>query len=71
MAPPLAQTPPGAGFRQAYRLHALEAEVHAIKAASVLQRLDAAGLETLVVKGWAIECPTPRSGAASTPISTW
>jgi hypothetical protein len=59
---PLAQTPTGAGFRQAYRLHALEAEVHAIKTAGVLHRLDAAGLEALVVKGWAIARHYPEVG---------
>ena len=59
---PLAQTPTGAGFRQAYRLHALEADVHAIKTAGVLQRLDAAGLEALVVKGWAIARHYPEVG---------
>jgi hypothetical protein len=59
---PLAQTPAGAGFHQAYRLHALEADVHAIKTAGVLQRLDAAGLEALVVKGWAIARHYPEVG---------
>jgi Uncharacterised nucleotidyltransferase len=59
---PLAQTPTGAGFRQAYRLHALEADVHGIKTAGVLQRLDAAGVEALVVKGWAIARHYPEVG---------
>jgi Uncharacterised nucleotidyltransferase len=59
---PLAETPTGQGFRNAYRLCTLEAEIHAIEMVRVLQRLDAAGVETLVAKGWVAARPYPEVG---------
>jgi hypothetical protein len=59
---PLADTLAGEGFHQAYRLNALEAEVHAFKTAAVLERLEAAGVEVLLVKGWAIARQYPEVG---------
>lgn len=58
----LADTPVGEGFRQAYLLHAMEAEVHGIRTAEALGRLKAAGVEALVVKGWAIARQYPEVG---------
>src|SRR5262249_11509098 len=59
---PLADTPAGDGFHQAYRLHALEAEVHALKIAAVLDRLEESRVDALVVKGWAIARRYPEAG---------
>src|SRR5687767_11286019 len=50
----LASTDAGEGLRQAYRLHTLEAEVHALRLTAVLDALDAAGVDALLIKGWAI-----------------
>jgi Uncharacterised nucleotidyltransferase len=50
---PLAETPIGQGFHQAYRLHALDAGLHEVEMARVLRRLDAEGIVAIVVKGWA------------------
>jgi Uncharacterised nucleotidyltransferase len=58
----LADTPTGEGLHQAYRLHALEAEVHALRTADALKRLAAAGVEALVVKGWAMARQYPEVG---------
>jgi hypothetical protein len=58
----LAETPTGQGFRNAYRLCTLEAEVHALETVRVLQRLDEAGVETLVAKGWAAARHYPEVG---------
>ncbi len=58
----LAETPDGEGFHQAYRLHALEAEVHALRASEVLARLAEARIESILVKGWAIARQYPEPG---------
>jgi hypothetical protein len=58
----LAGTGAGEGVHQAYRLNALEAEVHALRTAEVLARLEAAGVEALLVKGWAIARHYPEVG---------
>jgi hypothetical protein len=59
---PLAGSETVEGFHQAYRLHALEAEVHALRATDALGRLADAGVEALLVKGWAIARHYPEVG---------
>jgi Uncharacterised nucleotidyltransferase len=49
---PLAASPAAAELRDAYRLHALQAEVHERELVDVARALAAAGVEALVVKGW-------------------
>jgi len=58
----LAGTAPVAGLAQAYRLQTLEAEVHALKTVEALRRLRSAGVEALLVKGWAIARHYPEVG---------
>jgi hypothetical protein len=58
----LAGTPVAQDLRQAYRLHALEAEVHALHIAEALGRLRGAGVEPVLVKGWAIARWYPEPG---------
>ena len=58
----LADTETGEGFHQAYRLHTLEAEIHALRLNDVLCRLDAAGIDALLIKGWAIARRYPEVG---------
>ncbi len=57
-----ADTETGEGFHQAYRLHTLEAEVHALRLAEILCRLDAAGIDSLLIKGWALSRRYPEVG---------
>jgi hypothetical protein len=57
-----ADTETGEGLHQAYRLHTLEAEVHALRLAEVLCRLDAARVDALLIKGWAIARRYPEVG---------
>jgi hypothetical protein len=52
-------------LRQAYRLHTLDAELHAIRIAETLGRLEAAGVATLLVKGWAVARFYPEPGLRS------
>jgi hypothetical protein len=59
---PYADTPAGRSLHQAYRRHAIDAEIHRRRAVDVLTRLAAAGVETLVVKGWAIARLYPEIG---------
>jgi Uncharacterised nucleotidyltransferase len=47
-------TPAERSLRQAYRRHAIDAEIHRRRAAELLTRLSAAGVEPLLVKGPAI-----------------
>jgi hypothetical protein len=58
----LAGTEGGEGLRQAYLLHTLEAELHALRLGGVLSRLDAAGVDALLIKGWAIARRYPEVG---------
>lgn len=53
-ATPLAATPLGGRFRDAFGLSALHAEKHALKTAAVLGRLENQGVTALVFKGCAI-----------------
>ena len=46
-------SPVGEQLRDAYRLHALQAAVHERELAEVVPALQAAGIEALIVKGWA------------------
>lgn len=50
------------GFHDAYRIHTMEAEAHALRAADVLGRLAAAGVTPLLVKGWAVARLYPEVG---------
>ena len=59
---PLAGSETVEGFHQAYRLHALEADVHALRATDALGRLADVGVEALLVKGWAIARHYPEVG---------
>ena len=51
-----------AGLHQAYLLHTLDAEVHVLKAAEAIRRLRSAGIDALLVKGWAIARRYPELG---------
>jgi hypothetical protein len=46
-------SPVGEQLRDAYRLHTLQAAVHERELADVVRALEAAGIEALIVKGWA------------------
>ena len=59
---PLAATPSGNELQQAYRLHALQAAVHETNIRQVVTLLRAAGVEPLLVKGWAIARSYPETG---------
>lgn len=59
---PLAATPPADELHDAYRVHALEAELHALRLVEVLAGLEHAGVPALVVKGWAIARAYPEVG---------
>jgi hypothetical protein len=61
----IADTEMGEGFHQAYRLHTLEAELHALLLTDVLCRLDRAGVESLLIKGWAMARRYPEAGLRS------
>lgn len=58
----LAHTEVGEGLHQAYRLHSLEADVHALRLTVVLDRLDGAGIDALLVKGWSVARRYPEPG---------
>jgi hypothetical protein len=45
-------SPVGEQLRDAYRLHTLQAAVHERELAEVVQALEAAGIDALIVKGW-------------------
>jgi Uncharacterised nucleotidyltransferase len=62
---PLEHTETAEGLRHAYRIHALEAVRHAVRTVDALDRLDAAGIEALVVKGWAVARHYPEVGLRS------
>ena len=50
----LKATPAATELQQAYRLHAIQAALHEIKIKQVLVLFRSAGVESLLVKGWAI-----------------
>jgi hypothetical protein len=58
----LARDAAAAGFPHAYLVHASEANIHALKIAEAFRRLKAAGVEALLVKGWAIARHYPEVG---------
>lgn len=58
----LADTETGEGLHQAYRLHTLEAELYALWLTDALHRLDVAGVDTLLIKGWGIARRYPEAG---------
>jgi Uncharacterised nucleotidyltransferase len=62
---PLEHTETTEGLRQAYRIHALEAVRHAVRTVDALDRLDAAAIEPLLVKGWAVARHYPEVGLRS------
>lgn len=59
---PLADTAAAEALRDAYRVHTLEAQLHALRLVDVLARLDRAGVPALLVKGWAIARAYPEVG---------
>src|SRR5262245_10062377 len=59
---PSVHRPADRDFQQAYRRHAVDAEIHRRRALDVLTRLSAAGIETLLMKGWAIARLYPEVG---------
>jgi Uncharacterised nucleotidyltransferase len=59
---PYRETAAGQRLHQAYRRHAIDAEVHRRRATDLLLRLSAAGVETLLVKGWATARLYPEPG---------
>ena len=58
----LKATPAAAELQQAYRLHAIQAALHEINIKQVLVLFRAAGVEPLLVKGWAIARVYPEPG---------
>jgi hypothetical protein len=58
----LQETPPAAGFRQAYRLYTLEAAIHRQRIQRVLEALGTAGVEPILAKGWAMARLYPEEG---------
>jgi Uncharacterised nucleotidyltransferase len=62
---PLEHTETAEGLRQAYRIHAVEAVRHAVRTLDALDRLDAAAIEALLVKGWAVARHYPEVGLRS------
>lgn len=58
----LKATPAAAELQQAYRLHAIQAALHEINIKQVLVLIRAAGVEPLLVKGWAIARLYPEPG---------
>ncbi|HEU4478073.1 MAG TPA: nucleotidyltransferase family protein [Pyrinomonadaceae bacterium] len=58
----LAKSPPAAELQQAYRLHAIQAALHETHLKEILKLLRYAGVEPILVKGWAIARLYPESG---------
>jgi Uncharacterised nucleotidyltransferase len=59
---PFAFTESGTQLQQAYRLHALQASLHEINIQQILASLKRSGIESILVKGWAIARYYPESG---------
>jgi len=59
---PLAEAAEEAGLRQAYRLHTLEAAVHRRRILEAFRAFQAAGLDPVLVKGWAVARLYPEEG---------
>ena len=62
---PLADAATTHDLRQAYRLDTLDAELHALRIAQTLERLEAASVPSLLVKGWAVARLYPEPGLRS------
>lgn len=58
----LRATPEAAALRQAFRLHALQAAQHERRIAEAVTALRAAGIEALLLKGWATARLYPEQG---------
>jgi hypothetical protein len=58
----LAQSESGAQLKNLYRLHRLEARVHAYKIKTILAHLNQAGIEPVLMKGWGIARLYPEPG---------
>jgi hypothetical protein len=58
----LAEAAEEAGLRQAYRLHTLEAAVHRRRILETVRAFQAAGLDPVLVKGWAMARLYPEEG---------
>lgn len=58
----LEDTPAAANLHDAYRVHAAQAAVHARERSIALRSLAAAGIEALVIKGWAVARLYPEPG---------
>ena len=58
----LTKSSPAAELQQAYRLHAIQAALHETNIKEVLKLLRDAGIEPILVKGWAIARLYPESG---------
>lgn len=58
----LSATPAASELQQAYRLHAIQAALHEINIKQVFKLFRAAGIEPLLVKGWAIARLYPEPG---------
>lgn len=57
-----ARSPAGFELQQAYRLHAIQALLHERQLGRVLARLQKAGVEPLLGKGWAVARHYPEAG---------
>jgi hypothetical protein len=62
---PLADAATTHELRQGYRLDTLDAEIHALRIAEILERLEAASVPSLLVKGWAVARLYPEPGLRS------
>jgi hypothetical protein len=58
----LRDSAPAFGLRQAYRLHSLQAALHQREIKSVIPHLQSAGIDPVLVKGWAVARLYPQQG---------
>jgi hypothetical protein len=56
------ETPSGELLRQAFRLQTLFAKIHQSKTAKIVRLLRAAGIESIVIKGWSAARHYPQTG---------